>query len=174
MEAELDAFVSLARASVESWVRSNKRVEAPSPAPSEMNVAAGAFVCLKKHGQLRGCIGTIQAVEDNLADEVISNAISAAVRDPRFEPLTANELDQLTYTVDILRPPERIDSMDQLDPRKYGVIVESGRKRGLLLPDLEGVDTVEDQVSIASHKAGIFHGEPITLYRFEVERHGKE
>lgn len=174
MEAELDVFVSLARASVESWVRTSKRVDVPSPLPAEMNVAAGAFVCLKKHGQLRGCIGTIQATEQNLAAEVISNAISAAVRDPRFEPVTPDELDELTYTVDILRPAERVDGMDKLDPRKYGVIVESGCKRGLLLPDLEGVDTVEEQVSIAAHKAGIFHGEPVTLSRFEVERHGKE
>ena len=167
-----DPLVALAKEAVEEFVRFGRATAVPAPVPPELVVRAGAFVCLKRNGQLRGCIGTIEPTQPSLAAEIISNAINSATEDPRFFPVTADELDGLEYTVDILGHPERIKSVDQLDPKKYGVIVESGYKRGLLLPDLEGVDTVEEQVDIAMKKAGIYHNEPVTLYRFEVKRHG--
>lgn len=132
---------------------------------------AGAFVCIKKYGQLRGCIGTIQATEDNLVSEMIHNAISAGMYDPRFPPVNALELKDLVYSVDIMGETETIDSPEQLDVKKYGVIVTSGSKRGLLLPNLEGVDAIEEQIAIARNKAGIRAGEKIKLERFEVIRH---
>ncbi len=171
---EGDPLVSLARGTIEEYIRHGRVTDVPAPIPPELESRAGAFVCLKKHGQLRGCIGTIEPTQPNLAAEIVQNAISSSTRDPRFEPVGEDELDDLEYTVDVLGPTERIDSTDDLDVKRYGVVVESGSKRGLLLPDLEGVDTVEDQVCIATRKAGIFEGEPITLYRFEVRRHGGE
>ena len=110
---------------------------------------------LHKDGRLRGCIGTIAPTEETLAREIVQNAISAGTRDPRFPPVQAEELDRLEYSVDVLGRPEPVNSLDQLDPKTYGVIVSYGRKRGLLLPDLDGVDTVEEQVSIARRKGGI-------------------
>jgi AmmeMemoRadiSam system protein A len=166
-----DRFVSLAQEAVEEWVRFNRVKASPEPLPLELHEKAGAFVCLKKHGELRGCIGTIAATQEHLGNEIIRNAIHAAVEDPRFEPVTADELDDLVYMVDVLGAAERIESFDQLDPKTYGVIVESGYKRGLLLPDLEGVDTVEAQVSIAMRKAGITSADPVALSRFQVIRH---
>jgi AmmeMemoRadiSam system protein A len=128
-------------------------------------------VCLKKDGQLRGCIGTIQPATGSLAEEIRDNAISSATRDPRFEPVSRAELDQLTYSVDVLGEPEDIPDMSYLDPKVYGVIVRSRARSGLLLPDLEGVDTAEEQVRIATMKAGIGPGEPVELQRFKVTRH---
>lgn len=168
---EGDPLVSLARETIEEYIRYGRVTQVPVPMPPELEMRAGAFVCLKKHGQLRGCIGTIEPTQPNLAAEIVQNAISSSTRDPRFEPVYEDELDDLEYTVDVLSAPHPVESLDDLDPKRYGVIVESGFKRGLLLPDLEGVDTVEDQVSIAMRKAGIYDGEPITLYRFEVRRH---
>ena len=133
---------------------------------------AGTFVSLHdSRGNLRGCIGTIEPQQPTVAQEVIQNAISAATRDPRFPPVQPEELEGLDIKVDVLTEPEPIDSMDQLDPKRYGVIVESDWRRGLLLPDLEGVDTVEYQVDIAMRKAGIRPDEPVQLYRFEVKRY---
>lgn len=169
---EGDPLVALAKDAVEEYVRFGRVTPTPTPLPPELMARAGAFVCLKKHGRLRGCIGTIEPTQPNLAAEVIHSAISAATEDPRFEPVSVDELPELEYTVDVLSAPERVDSLADLDPKRYGVIVQSGYKRGLLLPDLEGVDTVEDQVSIAMQKAGIWDGEPVTLYRFQVKRHG--
>lgn len=167
-----DPLVALAKEAVEEYVRFGLMTSVPVPCPPELATRAGAFICLKVHGQLRGCIGTIEPTKPNLAAEIIENAINSATGDPRFFPVTSDELDDLEYMVDVLGHAEQINGFDQLDPKKYGVIVESGLKRGLLLPDLEGVDTVEEQVDIAMKKAGIFRGEPVTLYRFEVKRHG--
>ena len=132
---------------------------------------AGAFVSLHIHGQLRGCIGTISPMTANLASEIISNAVSAGNYDPRFSPVREDELPFLEYSVDVLSSAEPIDSMAELDVKRYGVIVSCGGRRGLLLPDLDGVDTPEQQVDIARRKGGIGKNEPYTLERFEVVRH---
>ena len=133
--------------------------------------AAGTFVSLHAHGQLRGCIGTTAPTTANVAWEIIQNAVSAGVRDPRFPPVGKDELDQLKYSVDVLGEPEPISSPAQLDVKRYGVIVSCGNRRGLLLPDLDGVDTVEQQIDIARQKGGISSREKYTLERFEVVRH---
>ena len=141
--------------------------------PEEMlKNRAGAFVSLHIDGDLRGCIGTISPVADSIAEEIIANAISASTRDPRFSPVRVDELPFLEYSVDILKEPERIDSPDELDVKKYGVIVTKGMKRGLLLPNLESVDTVSEQIAIAKQKAGIsINDDNVELERFEVTRH---
>ena len=167
-----DDYVKLARRSLESYVLRKETIEVPKGLPAEMySKQAGAFVSIHKQGSLRGCIGTILPTEDNVAAEIIQNAISASSFDPRFDPITADELKYLEINVDVLGEPEDIDSPSQLDVKRYGVIVSSGGKRGLLLPDLEGVDTVEDQIDIARRKAGIRPGERLKLQRFEVVRH---
>ncbi len=139
--------------------------------PPEFRERAGVFICLKIDGMLRGCIGTFQPAEPDMAHETVRNAISAATCDPRFTCVRAEELDVIEYTVDVLTPPEPVKERSELDPRRYGVIVQSGARRGLLLPDLEGVDTVDFQISIAMQKAGIPPGTPVKLFRFEVKRY---
>src|SRR5512136_1018942 len=168
-EGELHPVVKLAKEAVESYVRTGKMPK-PQELTPEMRERAGVFVSLHKHGQLRGCIGTFEPTKDNVAEEIITNAVSSSTMDPRFPAVTASELDDLEYGVDILTTPEPVIDLSQLDPKEYGVIVESGWRRGLLLPDLEGVDSVEYQVDIARRKAGIAPGEPVQLYRFEVKR----
>ena len=170
--SEQSEHVRLAIAAVEAHVREGRVIEVPSTTSEELlGTRAGAFVCIKSGGQLRGCIGTIEPAQGSLAEEIVANAISAASKDPRFVPVDESGLNTLEYSVDVLTPPEAIDSVDELDPKVYGVIVESGARRGLLLPDLEGVDTVEEQVDIARHKAFINPNDPIKLYRFRVIRH---
>lgn len=167
-----DAYVQLARKTIEEYVRTGKKIKVPDGLPQEMqDHRAGVFVSVKKEGRLRGCIGTIQAVRRNIADEIIENAISAAVHDPRFSPIEPEELDKLTISVDVLGDTEKIASPDMLDVKRYGVVVTKGYKRGLLLPNLEGVDTVEEQIAIAKQKAGIGEHEEAGLERFEVVRH---
>ena len=167
-----DPFVRLARETVESRVLGQKLPDVPEWATEEMKKCrAGVFVSIHKEGKLRGCIGTFLPVRENIAKEIISNAVSASTRDPRFAPIEPEELKWLEISVDVLSAPEKISGMDELDARRYGVIVSSGSRRGLLLPDLDGVDTVDEQVSIARRKGGIGENEPITLERFEVERH---
>lgn len=167
-----DAYVHLARLSLESYITTGKYATIPEGMPEEMTKKrAGVFVSLKKHGSLRGCIGTIAPVTDCIAKEILRNAISSGTEDPRFPPVTEDELPELIYSVDVLAEPEPIKDMTYLDVQRYGVIVSSGRKRGLLLPNLEGIDTVEKQVEIAKKKAGIYNNEKVTLERFEVVRH---
>lgn len=167
-----DDFVRLARYSLETFVKTHNPAELPKNLPEELlNRRAGAFVSLHKDGNLRGCIGTIMATQKTLAEEILQNAISACSRDPRFSPVEVDELDDLEYSVDVLGEPERIFSVKDLNVKKYGVIVENSGRRGLLLPDLEGVDTVEEQIAIAKRKAGIRPEEKVTLWRFEVIRH---
>ncbi|MBA7554489.1 hypothetical protein ES705_47110 [subsurface metagenome] len=169
---EESAYVRLARETIESYIKQRKIIIPPLDLPGEMiNQKAGVFVSLKKNGNLKGCIGTIMPVQENIAQEIIKNAISAAVDDPRFSPVTASELGDLIISVDVLSLPEEISDILELDPKKYGVIVSSGYKKGLLLPDLEGVDTAEEQVDIARRKAGIYPDEQAKLYRFEVKRY---
>ena len=129
------------------------------------------FVSLHKDGQLRGCIGTTAPTAPNVAEEILQNAVSAGMHDPRFDPVQPDELDDLVYNVDVLGKAIPIDSPALLDPKRYGVIVQNGNRRGLLLPDLEGVDTVEEQIAIARRKASIREEEAVQLFRFEVVRH---
>ena len=164
-------LVQLAKDAIRLFVEERKIMEEPLVPGEEMRGRAGVFVSLKKHGELRGCIGTFEPTQPNIAMEVIRNAISAATRDPRFPPVELDELTELSYSADVLSKPEAVGSSENLDPKRYGVIVESGLRRGLLLPDLEGVDTVEYQLSIARQKAGIGKDEPVKIYRFEVKRY---
>ena len=168
-----DAYIRLARASVEAYVRERRVLDIPAGLPKEMlTERAGAFVSIHKRGALRGCIGTIAPVQDCIAEEIIGNAISASTRDPRFLPISPEELGELEISVDILSEAEPIASEAELDPKRYGVIVTKGRKRGLLLPNLDGVDTIEEQVGIAKQKAGIrVDDTDVLLERFEVVRH---
>ncbi len=167
-----DAYVKLARASAEYFVKNGRVMELPDWVPDELlNKKSGAFVSVHKFGSLRGCIGTISSTQKNLALEIIQNAVSAVSSDPRFDPVKEDELKYLDINVDVLGESEKIKSEAELDVKKYGVIVQSGYKRGLLLPDLDGVDTVEQQISIARRKGGIAPGEKVDLFRFEVVRH---
>ena len=169
---ESDSYVKLARQTIESYIRECKVIALPEGLPGEMYTKkAGAFVSIHENGRLRGCIGTILSTTDCVGTEIIQNAISASTKDPRFNPITEDELDDLEINVDVLSEPEPIDSKDQLDVKRYGVIVSKGWKRGLLLPDLDGVDTVDEQIAIAKNKAGIWDDEDVKLERFEVIRH---
>jgi AmmeMemoRadiSam system protein A len=167
----MSALASLAKQTVEMYVNEGKVPEVVDPMPPEMRERAGVFVSIHKRGDLRGCIGTFEAQTDNVATETIGNAVSAATRDPRFAPVRKHDLKDLDFSVDVLTRPVPVDDQASLDPKKYGVIVESGRRKGLLLPDLEGVDTVDQQIDICRRKAGIAPGEPVSLYRFEVRRY---
>lgn len=168
----LNPYCNLARRTLEHRVRTGTAIPLPAGLPPEMLATrAGAFVSLHKHGRLRGCIGTIAPTCDNLAIEIMQNAVSAGLRDNRFSPVTPDELPHLAYKVDILAEPEHVTDLSSLDVHRYGVIVTSGYRRGLLLPNLDGIDTVEQQISIAMDKAGITADMPIQLERFEVTRH---
>ncbi len=172
-QAGEDQLVSLARASLETWVLKHQAITLPDDLPDELaHRRAGCFVSLHKDGQLRGCIGTLGPTRASLALEIVNNAISAGTRDPRFPRVRPDELDLLTYSVDVLGEAQEVADQSELDPARYGVIVStSDGRRGVLLPDLEGVDSVNQQVSIACQKGGIDPREPYTLQRFEVVRH---
>ena len=171
---ESHPLVQLARQTVEAFVRQGRTLDSPEELSPEMQQRAGTFVSLHdRFGRLRGCIGTILPVQANVAQEIIHNAISAATRDPRFSPVRPDELDGLDVKVDVLTTPEPISGPEELDHKRYGVIVQDaqGWRMGLLLPDLDGVDSVEYQVEIARRKAGIGPDEPVKLERFEVIRY---
>lgn len=171
-KAEESDLVKLARRAVKQYALNKEIIPVPQELTPEMKKKAGVFVSIKKHGQLRGCIGTTQPVEENVAAEVIRNAINAGFEDPRFSPIDLNELEELTYSVDVLEEPESIDSLEELDPEKYGVIVKKGQQTGLLLPRLEGVDTVEKQLEIAKRKAGLSPTEEdVEIMKFKVKRY---
>lgn len=168
-----DPYIRLAARAIEEWVTAHRKLKLPDDLPEEMlNHRAGVFVSIHEHGELRGCIGTISAVQKNIAEEIIKNAISSCSRDPRFDPVEPKELPYLELSVDVLKDAEPVPDPSMLDVKRYGVIVstEDGR-RGLLLPNLDGVDTIEEQLSIALRKGGISEREPYTLERFEVVRH---
>jgi AmmeMemoRadiSam system protein A len=157
-------------------VREGRVLEVPRVSDdSLLGQRAACFVSIKTdEGDLRGCIGTVEPVKATLADELIHNAISAATRDPRFLPIEISELPHLRYSVDVLSPPEPA-RFEELNPKIYGLIVEDerGRRRGLLLPDLEGVESAEQQFQITARKAGIPPGADVKLYRFQVRRYGE-
>lgn len=167
-----DDYVRIARLALENFVRNNAITKLPAEAPEELRKRrAGAFVCIKKQGRLRGCIGTIEPVMGNIGEEIIMNAMSVAVRDNRFPPVRADELEYLTYSVDVMGEPQAVTSVSELDAKIYGIIVTSGERRGVLLPNLEGIDTVDEQIRLAKQKAGIKDDEKVNISRFEVERH---
>lgn len=174
---EAHVFPELARHTVEAFVREGSVLEVPHVAEdSLLGQRAACFVSIKTdEGDLRGCIGTVEPTKATLAEELIHNAISAATRDPRFLPVSKSELPHLRYSVDVLSPPEPT-RFEELNPKTYGLIVEDGRgRRGLLLPDLEGVETAEEQLQITARKAGIASvavGD-VKLYRFRVRRYGE-
>ncbi len=163
--------VKLAYETINTFLKEGKLVDVPADPTLGGIQRAGCFVSIHEYGELRGCIGTIMPTQPTIAQEIIHNAISASTRDPRFEPISAAELPYLEINVDILTPPEPIESEAELDVKRYGCIVECRERRGLLLPDLEGVDTVEQQIDICRRKGGIGHTEPVQLYRFEVKRY---
>lgn len=172
--APLHAAPDLARKVIETYLaegeeRAREEADDFSDLP-EMTERAGCFVSLKKKGNLRGCIGTILPTKAALAEEIAENALSAAFKDPRFPPVEQRELEDISISVDILSIPEAVSDIALLDPKKYGVIVEKGWARGVLLPDLEGVDTVEAQLSIAARKAGIADWRTAAVRKFTVRR----
>jgi AmmeMemoRadiSam system protein A len=166
-----DYILSLVKRAIEVYLKERRVIEPPEDIPIELRKQGGTFVSIHtKDGRLRGCIGTIQPTCKNLAEEIIQNAISSATRDPRFPPISIEELNNLEFSVDILSPLEEVKNLEELNPKKYGIVVEKGWRRGVLLPDLEGVETVEKQLEIALAKAGILPSEDYKIYRFEVTR----
>jgi len=168
-----DEFVKLAKKSIEYFMEKGEKLDLPENLAENdfYNKKAGAFVSLKKDGDLRGCIGTIFPVKDSLGKEIIENAVSAAFRDPRFYPVKKDELEEIEYSVDVLEKPVKVKDINELDPKLYGVIVTKGSRKGVLLPNLEGVDTVDKQLDIVLRKAGISKEENYTLEKFKVIRH---
>ena len=170
----MDSYTKLAKQTVETYIKDGKTIKPPEDLPKEMFLKkAGVFVSLKKDKKLRGCIGTFVPTQENLALEIIQNAISAATKDLRFHPVTKKEFKDLSYSIDVLSKPEPVNDIKQLNPKKYGIIIANQfGYRGLLLPDLDDVDSVETQLRIACDKAGInYQKEPLSIERFTVERH---
>ncbi|MEW6739441.1 MAG: AmmeMemoRadiSam system protein A [Nitrospirota bacterium] len=164
-------YAELARKSIEEYVKNGNVLACPKEIPPEMKKKAGVFVSLKKHGELRGCIGTFLPCEENIYKEIVRNAVAAATEDPRFYPVQEDELNDITYSVDVLSEPEKVKDISELDPKRYGIIVAKGYRKGLLLPDLEGVDTVEEQLMITKMKAGIDQSDKdVEIFKFTVER----
>ncbi len=165
-------YVELAKKVIEDYITRREVPPPPEEVPADMKKQAGVFVCLKIGDNLRGCIGTFLPTYANLYEEIVRNALAAATEDPRFHPLLETELKALRYSVDVLSEPEKIKDILELDPKKYGIIVIKGAKKGLLLPDLEGVDTVEDQLRITKMKAGIDPlDKNVEIFKFSVERY---
>jgi uncharacterized protein len=165
-------YVELAKKAVEEYVRNKRMLATPADVPAEMQRRAGVFICLKIAGQLRGCIGTFLPCRNSLYEEIVHNAISAATEDPRFSLVRPDELADIVYTVDILSEPQKISDISELNPKIYGIIVSKGSRRGLLLPDLEGVDSVEEQLRITKMKAGISPRDTdVEIDKFFVERY---
>lgn len=165
-------YVELAKKAIAEYITTKKVLAAPGELNADMKQKSGVFVCLKKHGELCGCIGTFLPAAPSLYEEIVRNAIAAATEDPRFYPVQARDLEHLQCSVDVLSAPERVKDVSELDPKKYGIIVSKDLRRGLLLPDLEGVDTVEEQLRITKMKAGIDPLDSnVEIYRFVVERY---
>jgi len=168
----MSPYPELARRAIEEYLLRGKILETPQELPAEFKKTAGVFVSLKKHGQLRGCIGTFLPTKKDLFEEIVRNAIAAATEDPRFPKVHPSELSEITISVDVLSEPEKVNYLSDLDPQRYGIIVAKGFRRGLLLPALEGVNTVEEQLRITKLKAGIDPNDTdVEVYRFTVERY---
>lgn len=186
----MEECVKIAKNAIEAYLKEGKVIMPPDGLPPELlQKKAGTFVTIEKEGMLRGCIGTFLPIQENIAKEIVQNAISAASEDYRFDPITKEELPLLSYTVYVLEKPQSVKDIKELDPKKYGVIVRTypivllnvqdvvfdGRpvaKTGLLLPDLPEVNTIEEQISIACQKAGIDRqAEKIYIYKFTVKKY---
>lgn len=169
----MSIYTLLAKIAVETYVKERKTINPPANLPKELlEEKAGAFVTIEKNKKLRGCIGTYLPTKESIAKEIITNAILAATKDDRFGPIISEELSHLSYIVYILDKPRLIEKIEELNPKKYGIIIQSGLKSGLLLPDLEGVDTKEKQIFYACQKAGInLQVDPITIYRFAAKKY---
>lgn len=172
----MNPYVQLAKEAVENYIEERKVTEPLKDLPKEFfERKAGVFVTIEKEGRLRGCIGTYLPVRDNIAEEIIHNAIAAAVEDDRFGAVKKTELPHLSYSVYLLHKPERVLDLAELNPKKFGIIVKAGERSGLLLPDLEGVDTVAEQIAICCQKGGIMlKQDNVEIYKFTVEKHGEE
>lgn len=167
----LSKHVELARLTIEKFIKEDQVLAVPKNLPEDLKQKAGVFVSIhKKNGDLRGCIGTFMPTTNSIAEEIIRNAIEASSRDPRFAPIEEKELSDLDISVDVLSEPEPVKDIKELNAKKYGIIVLSRGRRGLLLPDLEGVDTPEQQIAICRQKAWINDTDPITIEKFEVRR----
>ena len=164
-------YISLAQESVHHYLNYYEKLPCPTPLTRDLQSPAGAFVSIKKLKQLRGCIGTLEPSEPNLAMEIIENALKAALHDPRFSPINTDELKDLSYSIDVIGPLEKVSSVDELDPRTYGLVVRCKDRQGVLLPDLEGVDSAEEQIQICLSKGRIDENEPVKIYRFKVDRY---
>lgn len=167
-------ILSLAKTAVEKLIVTGEIISKPSDVPANFTKPGAVFVSLHKNGHLRGCIGSLEPTAPSLAEEVLQIAVKSATCDPRFTSVEQNELPDLTYSIDTISSPEKISNPSELDPKKFGVIVQFGDKKGVLLPDLPGIDTVEKQIGIAMEKAGITPAMPVELYRFTVTRYGKK
>jgi AmmeMemoRadiSam system protein A len=169
----MNHLVLLARQAAESYIEDKKMIPVPNDFPEEfLGKKAGVFVTIEKEGRLRGCIGTYLPVRENIGEEIIHNAIAATTGDTRFGPIKKTELPHLSYTVYILNKPVKTADISELDPKKFGVIVKSGNKTGLLLPDLDGVDTIAEQISICCQKGGIYlKEENIEIFKFTAEKY---
>ena len=171
MNSKYSLQVDLARKAIGAYINEGRRISPPPELPAELKETAGVFVSLHKKEELMGCIGTFLPTKPSIAEEIISNAIESSTKDPRFVPVKKDELAELEISVDVLTKPEPVSNIDELDPKKYGIIVHSGGRRGLLLPDLEGVDTPEKQIAICRRKAWIGDDEPIEIQKFRVKRY---
>jgi AmmeMemoRadiSam system protein A len=171
----MNYFVKLAKETVESYIKTGKIPPLPKTLPQKMlSRRAGVFVSIYKNRELRGCIGTYLPTEPNIAEEIIANAIAAATRDYRFSPITPEELSQLSYSVYILEEPRQIKNLDELDPKKYGILIKSETgKTGLLLPELDGIDTVEKQLAAVCRKCGVrLSEEKIIICKLGAKKYG--
>jgi len=171
MGTNIHPFIKLAIQSVRHYLEHGVPLPCPENLTDDLLQPKGAFVSIKNNGKLRGCIGELTPTRENLAIEIIQNAVSAASRDPRFAPISRDEITDLTFSVDVLTPLEKVDDVSQLDCKKFGLTVKAGDKQGVLLPDLEGIDSVADQLRICLKKGGIDQSKSYEMYRFEVERY---
>jgi AmmeMemoRadiSam system protein A len=169
------SYVVLARETVRRHLKDEPPIYSGAEIDPDESVWApkrACFVSIKgREGELRGCIGTISPMQPRIDREIMANAISASMRDPRFRPITLDELDDVLFSVDVLSEPEPVKDESSLDPKKWGVILSLGSRRGVLLPDLEGVDTARVQLEIAAQKAGIYNIKDAAIERFTVDRY---
>jgi len=169
----MNSYVLLAKQAIENYIKEKTPLVLPSGlSPDLLIKKAGVFVTVMKGGELRGCIGTYLPIRENIAEEIIYNAVAAATEDNRFESISEEELPQLSYAVYLLNEPELIKDLKELDPKKYGIVIKTSYKSGLLLPDLEGIDTIEKQIAIACEKGGVDPArEKFVIYRFSAEKY---